>query len=196
MNLNIAVICSVALHAAAFVATSIYHTRVAGRIGTPRQQIMQVTLHAPNMKEIPQHKPSRDVPSPVTAPVEEICASPRQMTSSPESQQSALPEDPVPGAALAEYYARIRSHIIKHKYYPPRALRSGDEGSITLAFSIDKNGLLKELSLTNRCRSPLLNTAARDTVTRSAPFPAFPSSIKEDLLQLSITLDYSLTHLF
>ena len=95
--------------------------------------------------------------------------------------------------AQTSYAGELIRKINEYKYYPPQARSLKMLGSVEVAFSVDSNGVLKDkLEIINSSGYELLDKTALKIIKNSAPFPAFPDSIKEKELNLKVSIDFTL----
>lgn len=91
------------------------------------------------------------------------------------------------------YAGQIIKSINEHKYYPPQARLSRTTGSVELGFAVRADGSLKErIDIIKTSGTKLLDDTAIRIIKSSAPFPAFPESIKEKELNLKVNIDFTL----
>jgi protein TonB len=77
--------------------------------------------------------------------------------------------------------AEIRRKIERSKRYPPLARVHQIEGIVSLSFSIESTGEVKDLQMIRSSGSPILDEEALATVKRAAPLPYYPSPIRISL---------------
>ncbi len=104
------------------------------------------------------------------------------------------------GARVEEYrYAqyvedwRQKIERIGNLNYPDAA-KGRLYGSLTLSVVIKANGDLKQVDVIRSSGQVLLDDAARRIVRMSAPFAAFPESIRRDIDELDITRTWTFTN--
>ncbi len=91
------------------------------------------------------------------------------------------------------YAGQIIKSINEHKYYPPQARLSKLTGNVELGFIVNYNGDLNErINILSSSGHKLLDDTAIRIIKSSAPFPAFPESIKEKELNLKVTIDFTI----
>lgn len=78
-----------------------------------------------------------------------------------------------------EDYIGILARWLRGKgtWYPPAARRDGQEGRALVRFSLDREGQLVALRVSESSGNPLLDEAALETVRRAAPFPPPPDGL-------------------
>ena len=89
------------------------------------------------------------------------------------------------------YFARIRSIIDSNKRYPIVSRQREQQGSPKVTFTILRNGIVKDLSVTSSGHR-LLDREARRMILVSSPFPEFPSSMKDKSIKLTIPINFTL----
>jgi protein TonB len=80
----------------------------------------------------------------------------------------------------------IRAAIEKSKSYPPLAKRRKQEGTVFAEFSISARGVAENVRVTRSSGFSLLDSAARETIVRAAPFPVVDGRIE---VQISFVLE-------
>lgn len=74
--------------------------------------------------------------------------------------------------------SEIRAAIERAKRYPLFARDRGIEGKVTAEFSIDTNGLPEDVRIKRSSGSKILDSAAKETIIRAAPFPVIRGKIE------------------
>ena len=112
-----------------------------------------------------------------------------------EKDQEIILDDRITGDIAKKtydtYFARIRSIIDSNKRYPIVSKQRGQEGSPKVNFTVLRNGIVKDLSVTSSGHR-LLDREARRMILVSSPFPEFPSSMKDKSIKLSIPINFTL----
>ncbi|MDM7321917.1 MAG: energy transducer TonB [Gammaproteobacteria bacterium] len=166
----------------------------------------------PPPKPQPKSKPETPKPAPVAklprqvspieasppSPVLETSAQPEKPVVAPPTEvvsSPPVPVQPTPNADLENAYrARIRAAVDAHKHYPPLARRMGQEGQVKLAFTVDAEGRLLDVTIITSSGSASLDEAALQAVRDAAPFPPFPEGSQRQRWNFSIPLTFSLEH--
>lgn len=81
--------------------------------------------------------------------------------------------------------AKIRNKIERSKYYPQQARLQRLEGRPEVSFKIAPNGTIESVHLKRSSGSALLDSAAIETVNRSAPLPYYDG-------QISLAINFTL----
>jgi TonB family protein len=72
----------------------------------------------------------------------------------------------------------IRAAVERAKSYPLLAKRRNQEGTVVAEFSINAKGLPENVRVTRSSGFSLLDSAARETIVKAAPFPVVKGSIE------------------
>lgn len=81
------------------------------------------------------------------------------------------------GAGPISLIDRIRASIEKAKRYPAFAKERGQKGIVLVEFAINERGRPENIRVLKSSGYSLLDTAARETIIRAAPFPVVKGSI-------------------
>lgn len=91
-----------------------------------------------------------------------------------------------------DYYADLATWLSKHKRYPGRAKRSGQEGIVEIEFVIDKDGRLLTHRIVSSSGYRMLDDEAYAMVQRAAPMPPIPGDLEMDELSVTAPISFSL----
>lgn len=91
-----------------------------------------------------------------------------------------------------DYRSTLLRLIERHKYYPIHARRNGLEGTSTVAFTVNRNGAIGDISLARSSGTTLLDQAAVQTIIRINNAPPFPADIKRSQWSFAIPIAYNL----
>ena len=89
------------------------------------------------------------------------------------------------------YYGKIRQIIDANKKYPLLSRQRKEEGTPTITFTIQKNGIVTNISIKSSGHRSL-DREARRMIMISSPFPKVPDSINKESLSLSIPINFRL----
>lgn len=80
---------------------------------------------------------------------------------------------PVAAANDPGWRAALGSWLAAHKRYPEQARQLGDEGTVSVRFTVDPTGRVLDVTITRSSGSTLLDNAVRDMLAgqRVPPFP-------------------------
>lgn len=90
------------------------------------------------------------------------------------------------------YRKTLEAHLARHQQYPAMARMRRQQGTITVAFTIDHQGRLLSSKLLGRTPFPLLNREALALIERAAPFPNVPTTLEGDDLHWELPVHFRL----
>jgi len=99
---------------------------------------------------------------------------------------------PTPAKTLQSYKNKVLNIISKNKKYSSKAKRLKLTGRGIVKIIIDRNGNLLNYNLIQSSGSSILDSDIIDLINKSAPFPRFKDSIKENTLEYNIPISYKL----
>ena len=151
-------------------------------------------------------KPQKVVVPELEKPVQKIESKPEEPPPLPQPEQTpvtqeALPEQttaasPKPGARAKKtdysYYQLILDRLDRLKRYPARARRRGIEGTVILAFTLNRDGSLKHYEIRQTSGHKALDIEVKKLIQRAAPFPAVPANIGREQVELSVPISFAL----
>ena len=91
-----------------------------------------------------------------------------------------------------DYFSLLIAWLNQHKDYPPSVKKKKQQGTVVLAFSIDRSGTVLTSRVQESSGYPLLDQAALDMLARANPLPAMPDSMPRQSLRLAVPIEYSL----
>lgn len=152
----------------------------------------------PEPEPVPKPKPEpRPLPSPVPDPESVAAPKPppppkpavRAEKVAPQTQSGATGglQDTPP-----DYRATLGAWLERHKQYPRRARRLGQEGTVVLHFVMDRSGEVLEWEVRSSSGHRLLDAAVEELIQRANPLPAMPDSMTINKLELSVPVNFKL----
>jgi periplasmic protein TonB len=87
--------------------------------------------------------------------------------------------------------ASVLGWLASRKTYPEEARRRGDEGNVSVRFTVDRSGRVVEAAIISASGSALLDEAALGLL-RQAVFPPFPADMPQPRITITTTMRYSL----
>jgi protein TonB len=112
------------------------------------------------------------------------------------AQQPQSPEvPPVPNAPsppaspAASWQQSLVAHLGRFQRYPAQA--RGIEGTVSVAFSIDRHGKVVSSRIAKSSGSPLLDAEALDLIKRAAPLPPPPAEIADGQLSFVVPINFT-----
>ncbi len=95
--------------------------------------------------------------------------------------------------AETSYTGSILQKIQEYKYYPLSAKKNKLSGVVKVRFTLLNNGLIKDaIKISGSSGYEILDDTAIKIIKNSAPFPAFPESIKEKELSIDVNINFSM----
>lgn len=91
-----------------------------------------------------------------------------------------------------EYRSKLQAAIEANKTYPRRARRLRQQGSVVVAFVVEKNGYIMDLEVASRSDSEILDTAALQTVQKVSGLFPLPEELNRAAWRFSIPINYYL----
>ena len=157
---------------------------------------------SPVVREPPKHvihRPERSrapVSEPISAPARFAQMSPAGVAGAQDSiavaAASVAAPAPVPRPDVtASYQAMISAWLESHKRYPESARERGEQGNAALRFRIDRSGRVLDYSYRSTGYADL--DAGLDEMLRGAQLPPFPPGMTESRIEVSLTMQFSLT---
>jgi periplasmic protein TonB len=143
-------------------------------------QVEQARVEAPT----PPQETSPDAVLPVEKPPEKVEASPAPRTTV-RTEASAPRIDP-------SWQSLLLKHLDRFKNYPSEARERNETGIVVLAFSIDRDGHVLSRHIVKGSGYADLDAEVMALVVRAQPMPAFPASMAEDRLDLTVPIRFSL----
>ncbi len=150
-------------------------------------------------------QPEIDTPPVVEQkPVEEPPPPPPDAVAMPEEKPVEQPvEKPQPAPTPArikggapQVSASWESSLVKHlqqfKRYPSGAQSRGEEGIVMLSFSVDRTGHVLAHRIEHSSGHPDLDAEVMSMIERAQPMPAFPPTMAEAKLDLTVPIHFSL----
>lgn len=95
-------------------------------------------------------------------------------------------------SARERYIYELRRHIEAKKIYPSTSKKFRETGHVKIQFSVQANGEIKDVKLSQECHHHRLNTAALQLVSSIQKYRPFPKEIESESLQLELPIEYSI----
>jgi protein TonB len=114
-------------------------------------------------------------------------------TSPPESNAEAVnaPELTIKGKIGADWKAELSRWVNEHKYYPDAAAAQGQEGNVSIEFTVDRNGNVTGLRMLDGSGSVFLDQAWLGLFANNT-LPPFPPGTQSDHLTIDATMHFVL----
>jgi periplasmic protein TonB len=184
----------ICVHAALIAAYLNFWHPVNAEIGdeTP---IISIELTAPQIDQVEQPQVDKPVPQKQTSPdaiqqVEKQPPKPVQQTN--PAQRTTVREVASAPRIDPSWQSLLLKHLQEFKSYPLAARRRGEQGVVLLAFIIDRNGHVTSRHIVKGSGYAELDAEVMALVERAQPMPAFPPSMTETDLSLTVPIRFSL----
>jgi periplasmic protein TonB len=186
-----AVVASV--HAAAVAAYLLFWHAPNVDIGdeTP---IMSIDLTAPQIDQVEQQKVDAPVPPKETSPdaLVPVQKPPPKVVETTPAPRTTVHEEASAPRIDPSWESLLLKHLQEFKNYPYEARRRNEQGVVLLAFSIDRNGHVVSRHIVRGSGYADLDAEVLALIERAQPMPAFPPSMAEAELDLTVPIRFSL----
>ncbi|NNC22592.1 energy transducer TonB [Salinisphaera sp. USBA-960] len=95
-------------------------------------------------------------------------------------------------ALPSSYRDKLRTKLAKNKKYPRQARRKHVEGHAMVHLVIKRNGHIVDWEFRQKTGHDILDRAVKRMIRSSDPFPAFPSEIDGQRLELTVPVVFRL----
>jgi len=108
------------------------------------------------------------------------------------TEDTATAPPPSSSSSVRDYLADIMAALTRHKRYPETARMQRQEGTVLIAFSIDRGGRVLSFDIRRGSGSVALDDAAAEMIRRSDPLPAAPPTYAGARLDLVLPVTFNL----
>lgn len=149
----------------------------------------------------PQAEKTDPPPTERPPPLPEIKSDVTLPDEKPQQQnEQQLPPAPrttarsIGGAPRVEpsWAATLVKHLQRFKSYPSAAQARGEQGVVTLRFTVDRNGRVLAHTIEHGSGYALLDDEVTAMLSRAQPLPAFPPSMAADKLEFTVPIRFAL----
>ena len=163
---------------------------------TPAPETMIESKALPKPPDTPPPEEKVEQPPPDETPT----IVPEQAKEQPEKVEEPKPPAPVTAQRARGGAQQIASawensvvkHLQRYKRYPSEALSRSEEGIVLLSFSIDRSGHVLARHIARSSGHPDLDEEVMDMIKRAEPLPAFPASMSQLQLDLTVPIRFSM----
>jgi protein TonB len=163
-------------------------------VPTPVAPAVEQPEEAPKPPPKPSPPPARPQPHPI---VRARPAAPQPAPSaasvSPPAALAPAPVEAPPAPISADWRQQLSAWLAAHKSYPEPARRRGEEGTVALRFAVERSGRVTEVSVARGSGSSILDAAA-EAMLRNAVLPAFPGTMPQERVVVTVQLRFALTN--
>ena len=86
------------------------------------------------------------------------------------------------------YIAKLKKWTYKELNYPTRSLQKNEQGIVRLSVTVNREGMLQEISVSEESEYARLTKAAIKAVEKSEPYPAMPDEVSGYEFQFSMPI--------
>jgi len=110
----------------------------------------------------------------------------------PAPTQQASPAPPAAAQLISPAWQRaLAAWLADHKAYPDAARRRGEQGDVTLRFTVERSGQVTDVTVVKSSGSPRLDAAAT-AMLRGASVPPFDAAMTEPRITATVPIRYRL----
>lgn len=152
-------------------------------------------------KAVPQPQEEKREETKVERPPEDATADTPEPVAKPQ-QQAEQAQPPAPrtaqqvkgGAPRIEpsWQTSLVRQLQRAKRYPAQAQSRNEQGVVLLSFSLDRNGHVLAHSIAKSSGYPDLDDEVMAMIMRAEPLPAFPPSMPQERLDLTVPIRFSI----
>jgi len=157
--------------------------------------VISIDLTAPQIDQVEEPKPvAKPVPPKPTSPA---AAVPVPKPPPKVEQASPAPRTTIHDIARApridpSWESLLLRRLQEFKNYPLAARKRGEQGVVLLAFAVDRDGHVTSRRIVKSSGYRELDAEVLSLVERAQPMPAFPASMTEAELRLTVPIRFSL----
>lgn len=156
---------------------------------------MQESQAQPEADQKPPEPPQKPEPPAHTSDIATVEAKPQaqpkpekppapRTTAPPRSpvQTASAPAAPAPGSTKTNslppsWIHLLFSHLLRYRQYPSAAQAAGQEGIVTLGFTMDRHGRVLSRHIVRSSGFAALDAEALAMIERAQPLPPFPAEV-------------------
>jgi periplasmic protein TonB len=101
------------------------------------------------------------------------------------------PTPPSPAQTSAAWRQALAAWLASHKVYPEEARRRGEQGSVTVRFTVDPSGEVVNVAVVRGSGSAGLDAAA-EAMLRGATLPPFDPTMRQAPVTATVQIRYAL----
>ena len=153
-------------------------------------------------KAVPQedkepNQPKVEEPPPPALTMPDVALPEQKPVQKAEQEAPPAPRTAAPVAGgsptvAPSWQAALLKHLQNYKRYPRTAQARGEQGVVLLHFKIDRNGRVLTRRILRSSGSAELDGEVLGMIERAQPLPAFPASMTQDELDLTVPIRFSL----
>jgi protein TonB len=156
--------------------------------------VISIDLIAPEIDQVEQAKVEEPTPPKETS---DDAVLPEEKPPEKVQQTSPAPRTTVHADASApridpSWQSLLLKHLQQFKNYPNQARERNEQGVVLLAFSIDRNGHVLSRHIVSGSGHADLDDEVMAMIERAQPLPAFPPSMTQAQLSLTVPIRFAL----
>jgi|SRR5579884_863171 protein TonB len=166
---------------------------------SPSDDTVDQTEVAPTPDQPPPPPKVEEQPPPPPPPEPQAVAVPETPPPPPKVEEQPPPTPPMPARTKggaphieASWETSLVKRLQQFKRYPSEAQSRGEEGVVMLSFSVDRNGRVLAHKIVHSSGYPALDAEVTSMIERAQPLPAFPPSMTQASLDLTVPIRFSL----
>ena len=155
------------------------------------------SIDQPEVAPVPEEQRKEVEQPPPPEPSQAVIAPPEEQQ--PPIEQAKPPAPAVParvkGAAPRvepSWQTALVRHLQQYKRYPSDAQSRGEDGVVLLSFTVDRTGHVLARQIVHSSGHRELDNEVMSMVERAQPLPAFPPSMPQAKLDLTVPIRFSL----
>ncbi len=156
------------------------------------------TVDQPEIAPVPEEQPKQVEEPPPPEPSQAVVAPPEEPVPQPVEQ----PKPPTPAVAARvkggapriepSWQTVLVRHLQHYKRYPAEAQSRGEEGVVQLSFTVDRTGHVLNREIVHSSGYRELDNEVMSMIERAQPLPAFPATMPQSKLELTVPIRFSL----
>jgi protein TonB len=151
----------------------------------------------PDVEKLPEEQPKTEEPPPPPATKADISLPEPKPPQKVEEERPPAPRTTarVEGGAprvTPSWQADLVRHLQQYKRYPSGAQGKREQGVVLLGFSVDRNGRVLTRRIVQSSGHADLDQEVMEMIVRAQPLPAFPASMTQPALDLTVPIRFSL----
>jgi periplasmic protein TonB len=156
--------------------------------------IISIELTAPQIDQVQEQKVDKPVPPKETTPdaVLPVQKPPPKVVATNPAPRTTVHEVASAPRIDPSWQSLLLRRLQEFKSYPAKARSRNEQGVVLLAFSIDRNGHVISRRIVRGSGFADLDAEVLELVERAQPMPAFPPSMTEAQLDLTVPIRFSL----
>jgi len=160
----------------------------------PAQEEMIEQKPVPEAEKQPEEPPKVEQPPPQDAVPMPEEKPPEKVVEPPKPPAPRTAARVIGGAPKVEptWASGVAKRLQQFKRYPGEAQEKSEEGTVILAFSVDRAGHVLERHIVRSSGFPELDNEVMSLVERAQPLPPFPSTMTQQQLDLTVPIRFSL----